>query len=101
MSDEKITVSVDPDLEDLIPTFLENRATDVNKLKEALGASDFETLRSVGHSLKGVGGGYGFDKITELGASIESEAKENNIAALDNHIMELEQYLENVEVIFE
>ena len=34
MSDEKIIVQVDEDLEDLIPGFLENRKQDVEKLRQ-------------------------------------------------------------------
>jgi len=59
MSEEKIVVHVDIDLEDLIPGFLDNRQKDIRNLESALQENDFETLRSIGHNLKGVGGGCG------------------------------------------
>lgn len=101
MSDEKITVIIDPDLEELIPGFLENRSMDVQKLKTASEKKDFDTLRSTGHSLKGVGGGYGFDGITKIGAEIETLAKAGNLVKINENITALEEYLNKIEIKFE
>lgn len=98
MSDEKIIVQVDPDLEDLIPGFLENRSADVEKLRTELDKNDFESVCSIGHSIKGVGGGYGFVLMSELGANIETAAKENNAELILENINRLDDYLKNVEV---
>ena len=75
MSDEKIIVQVDEDLEDLIPGFLENRKQDVENLRQELEQKNFVNVTSIGHSIKGVGGGYGFDLMSELGAKIEIAGK--------------------------
>jgi HPt (histidine-containing phosphotransfer) domain-containing protein len=101
MTTEKIQVTIDPDLEDLIPGFLENRRKDVDKMKEALTAGDAEALRSVGHSLKGVGGGYGFDRISELGAEIEVFAKAGDLESIKSRVDDFADYLEHVEVVYE
>ncbi len=101
MSKDKITVNIDPDLEDLIPGFLANRKEDIVKLKSALANEDIDNLRSIGHSLKGVGGGYGFQKITEIGAEIEDCAKERNLQSIGELINNLEDYLGRVEIIFQ
>ena len=101
MSDKKITVIIDPDLKELIPGFLENRSRDVQNLKAASAKNDFEALRSTGHSLKGVGGGYGFDGITEIGAEIEAFAKAGDMEKINENIAALEDYLNNIEIRFE
>ena len=101
MSDEKKIVIVDADLEELIPGFLKNRGNDVNTLKEALKANDIDTVQSTGHSLKGVGGGYGFDTLSDYGARIEAAAKANDTGALPTLVDDLEDYLNNIEVVFE
>ena len=101
MSSDKIQVVVDADLEELIPGFLENRSKDVGNLRSALAGDDFETLRSVGHSLKGVGGGYGFDLISEIGAKIETAAKAGDKDSIPGLIDEFADYLERVEITFE
>jgi len=79
MSEDKIIVHIDIDLEDLVPGFLENRQKDLEMLEKVIQENDFESLRSIGHNLKGVGGGYGFLEITEIGAAIEESAKAANL----------------------
>ena len=98
MSDEKIVVQVDEDLEDLIPGFLENRAQDIEKLRAELEQNNFVNVTSIGHSIKGVGGGYGFDLMSELGAKIETAGKESNTVAIQENIEQLDDYLKRVEV---
>ena len=101
MSDEKIVINIDIDLEDLIPGFIENRQKDILKLEQAIEEQDFETLRSIGHNLKGVGGGYGFHDMTTFGAAIEEGAKENNLETINENIKKLSHYLANVEINYQ
>jgi HPt (histidine-containing phosphotransfer) domain-containing protein len=97
----KIIVHVDEEIEDLIPGFLENRRKDVNRLQEALTSGDYETIRTLGHGMKGAGGGYGFDAITDIGGSLEIAAKQKNTEEIRKGIDELADYLERVEVVHE
>ena len=98
MPDEKIIVNIDPDLQNLIPGFLQNRSLDVEKLQLALEDNDIKNLGAIGHSIKGVGGGYGFDLMSEIGANIETAANENNIDAVRENINRLDDYLKCIEV---
>jgi len=91
--DGKILVRVDPDVADLIPGFL--------AMQEALVQSDYETIRVLGHSMKGAGGGYGFEAITEIGAALEQAAKGKSSETIRRWIGELSAYLDRVEVIYE
>ena len=68
---EKMVVQVDPELEDLIPGYLENRHSDVQSILAALERGDCETIRVLAHSMKGSGGGYGFDAITDISGDID------------------------------
>jgi HPt (histidine-containing phosphotransfer) domain-containing protein len=97
--DGKILVTVDPDLADLIPGFLGNRRKDITAMQTALEQGDFETVRVLGHSMKGAGGGYGFDAITEIGAALELAAKSKNADAIRLRTADLAAYLDRVEVI--
>ena len=101
MSGDKIVVTVDEDLEELIPGFLENRGNDVQLLREAISGEDFTRIQSTGHSLKGVGGGYGFDGLSEIGASIEIAAKEQNMPQIEQLVDQMADYLERIEVVYE
>ncbi|GMT42980.1 MAG: hypothetical protein IEMM0002_1391 [bacterium] len=99
--EEKIIVSVDSDLEDLIPDFLENRRTDIKSMRRALSEGDFDKIRITGHSMKGSGGGYGFDEITEIGKYLEDAANERNAEEIIRRVDELVSYLDRVEVVYE
>ena len=101
MSENNIIVHIDIDLEDLIPGFLDNRQKDIQKLEQALENQDFETLRSIGHNLKGVGGGYGFHDMTIFGAAIEESAKENKLDIVNENVKKLSHYLSSIEIIYE
>jgi HPt (histidine-containing phosphotransfer) domain-containing protein len=101
MSEDKIVVHIDIDLEDLIPGFLENRQKDMQSLESALKENDLEKLRSIGHNLKGVGGGYGFPDMSMMGTEIEEGAKENNMEKVSENVQKLSHYLSNIEIIYE
>ncbi|VAX20965.1 hypothetical protein MNBD_NITROSPINAE04-1246 [hydrothermal vent metagenome] len=98
---EKIIVHVDPDLEDIIPDFLLNLAEDLQSILEALDKNDFETVRVLGHSMKGSGGGYGFDAVTEMGRDIENAAGATDAKTIGAKVSEIKNYLQRVEIIFE
>lgn len=95
----KIRIHVDPDLADLIPGFLDNRRKDITVMQEALERGDFETVRILGHSMKGAGGGYGFDAITEIGATLEQAARGRNPDGIRKGLSALASYLARVEVV--
>lgn len=94
------SVKVDDALRELIPRFMAHRHEELVRLTEALAAHDLEEARRIGHSLKGVGGGYGFEEITRLGAAIEGAARNGDEAALAALVADLTRYLDNVEVRF-
>ena len=96
----KIVVEVDEDLEELIPGYLQNIRAEVKKMRNALSVKDFETVRSVGHSTKGSGGGYGFYAITDMGASLETAGKESNAEESEKWLNELDRFLDAVEVVY-
>jgi len=95
---QKIVVQVDVDLEDLVPMFLNNRKREIPELQEALSRGDFEAIRVLGHSLKGVGGGYGFDAITDMGAVLETAAKSQDSPEIEQTLSQLATFLDCVEV---
>jgi HPt (histidine-containing phosphotransfer) domain-containing protein len=102
MSDaEVIVIHADKDLEDLIPEFLDNRRSDVESIHGALANDDYETIRVLGHSMKGSGGGYGFDDITTIGAALEQAAKRKDNTAIGDELEKLASYLARIEVVYE
>jgi len=101
MNDGAYKVTVAKDLQDLIPTFLKNRKKELDNLRIALAAADFEQLRQLGHRMKGVGVSYGFERVSALGKSIEDGARSGDRASLQASIAEYGDYLATVQVAYE
>ncbi len=100
MSDE-IVVYIDSDLEDLTPGFLENRQNDTVVIGRLLQADDLAEIQRLGHSMKGSGGGYGFDEITDIGMKIEDAAKGSDRDEILRQNERLSRYLQNVKVVYQ
>ncbi|WP_371381135.1 Hpt domain-containing protein [Sporomusa aerivorans] len=97
----KETVVIDSDLRDLIPGFINKRQTDIKSIQTAADNEDYESIRIVGHTLKGIGGGYGFERITMLGAAIEQAAKIKDGNKARELAHRLKEYLELIEIRYE
>jgi len=101
MSAEKMSIVIDEDLEDLIPDYMDNRRADIESIQAALKNGDLETIRILGHSMKGSGGGYGFDSITDIGAALEQAAKDSDTEEIKKQTCTLSEYISNIEVVYE
>ncbi len=96
---EPIIVKIDPDIEDLIPGFVENRKADVEKIRTSIENGNYADIRIIGHSMKGAGGGYGFDAITDIGDLIEQAALASDDSVIKEQTSILEDYLSRLELI--
>lgn len=101
MKKDRILVEIDEDLQDIVPEFLESRQKDLISLRRSLPDRDYETIRVIGHSMKGSGGGYGFLKITEIGREMEQAPNARDFEAVQRFIDELADYLERVEIRYQ
>jgi HPt (histidine-containing phosphotransfer) domain-containing protein len=98
---QPIIVTVAKDLEDLVPTFMTNRGKELETLRQALAAGDFEQMRQLGHRMKGVGNSYGFEKVSLLGKLIEDGAKAGDRQGLNAQLTEYADYLARVQIVYE
>ena len=62
---------------------------------ESLETKSFDSLRTFGHNIKGSGGMYGFNVVTEIGAVIESAAKEEDMALIKSNLNTLDSFLKS------
>ncbi len=99
-NEERIAVKVDADLKELIPGFLQTRHDDVAAIAAALEKGDWNAVYIMGHSMKGSGGGYGFDEISEIGAVIETAAKAKDAAAVKSGAVRLSDYLGRIDITY-
>jgi hypothetical protein len=93
-------VHIDSDLSNLIPGFLANKRNDANKILAAAEIADFAALSTIGHKIKGEGGSYGLDAISDIGAEIEHAAKEKDVVAIRRHAQKLALYVDSVEIVY-
>ncbi len=92
-------VHVESDLMDLIPEFMDNRKTDVAAVRKALSGGDYPSIRRLAHTIKGLGGSFGFAEITKMGEKLEKAAEAENYAAVAAVADKLAAFLESVQIL--
>jgi len=98
---DRVIVEVDEDLSDLIPGFLAHKRTDIDSIFEAVAQRDYTAISRIAHRIKGEGGSYGFDSMTEMGRSLERAAAIRDNGSVATLARQLLRYLEQVEVVFQ
>ncbi len=98
---DRLIVEVDEGLSDLIPGFLTHKRADVATIVEAIGRGDYAGIASVAHRIKGEGGSYGFDTMTELARSLEVAAARRDAGAATTLARQLLSYIDHVEIVFQ
>jgi HPt (histidine-containing phosphotransfer) domain-containing protein len=84
----------------LVPAFLESKRAGVLAAISALERKDCAPAGNIGHQLKGEGGAYGFDRLTEMGRELEEAAKRDNCASAFESARRLADYLGRIEVAY-
>lgn len=97
---DRIIVHIDPDLEAIVPGFLANRRRDLITIEGCLNQGDLNTIRLLGHRMKGDGGGYGFDQISTIGNDLEQAAMIQDRPSIEKQVALLKDFLSRVEVVY-
>ena len=71
------------------PAYLENCRANVIAMLAALDDGDFQVITILGHNLRGSGGGFGFQMITDIGAGLEQAADLSDHAVSRHWVGEL------------
>lgn len=100
MNSDKIPVVIDRELADIVPGYLDRRREELAVLREAVADRDFAALRVMGHNLKGTGGGYGFEPISDFGKRLEQAGLTGDLSGASAAIDALGAYLERIEVTY-
>ncbi|HXZ88841.1 MAG TPA: Hpt domain-containing protein [Candidatus Binataceae bacterium] len=97
----RVVVHIDRDLSDLVPGFLARKREDAAAIIRAAEISDYGALASIGHKIKGEGGSYGLDAVSEIGAAVEQAAKACDLAAVRQCAQQLAEFLDNLEIVYD
>jgi CheY-like chemotaxis protein len=86
-----------PNFADRIPAYLQNCRQNVVVMLDALDRVDFETVMSLGHQMRGSGGAYGFQEITDISAAVQEAAENADANISRKHVGELSSYLDGID----
>jgi HPt (histidine-containing phosphotransfer) domain-containing protein len=99
-TDSMITVEIDMELMPVVPEYLANRQRECVLIEELLVAGRMDEIQSLGHRMKGSGGSYGFDEISEIGEVLELAAQGGEAQTIRSALSVLEKYLSRVKVVY-
>ncbi len=87
----------DDALKKLMPKFLNTTRENSGKILEAVEDKNFDTVKLLGHRMKGNGKSYGFAKISEIGQTLEEAAISENVDVIHQQVTDLQSYLDQVQ----
>ncbi len=96
---DNTVVVEDPFARRLMVRYLTHRKDDVATLRTALAGEDFESIEKAGHNMFGSGSAYGLERISELGADLESHARNGNVPAISDLIDALDAFIRDVRIV--
>lgn len=94
-------VRPDPDLADLIPSFMQNRRNELAELQQARSRNDYEFIRRTSHTWKGICRPYGFVHLETLSRSLEEAGEREDAAEVERIVAEMADYLDNVRIVYD
>ncbi len=96
---DTILVRANHKFADRIPAYRQNCRQNVIAMLDALDRVDFETVKYLGHQMRGSGSAFGFQGITDIGAALQQAAESADTEASRKWVGELSNYLDRVEII--
>jgi CheY-like chemotaxis protein len=96
---DTIFVRANPIFADRTPAYLQKCRQNVIAMLDAVDRVDFETVTFLGHQMRGSGGAFGFQAITDIGAALQEAGESANTDASRKWVGELSSYLDRVETI--
>ena len=75
--------------------YINHTSKELVSIMDNLETNSFDSLRTFGHNIKGSGGMYGFNEITDIGAVIEAAAKDEDMALIKSNLKNLDLFLKS------
>jgi len=86
----------EPELRDLVEKFVSELPGILDEVHHACQQQDWKTLRKLIHDLKGMGGGFGYDVLTELTGKAEFQLFSENYEAVKTLLDEISHVSERI-----
>ena len=75
--------------------YINHTSKEFEKIRENLNLESLDPIRTFWHNIKGSGGMYGFDEVTEIGLQIETAAKAEDLDSIKSNLKDLESFLQS------
>lgn len=75
--------------------YINHTSKELVSIMDNLETNSFDSLRTFGHNIKGSGGMYGFNEVTEIGAVIEAAAKDEDMVIIKSNLKNLDLFLKS------
>tara|TARA_B100001250_G_scaffold283131_1_gene245300 strand:- start:155 stop:433 length:279 start_codon:yes stop_codon:yes gene_type:complete len=75
--------------------YIAHTSKELARIQEDFDNMEIDSLRTFGHNIKGSGGMYGFDEVTNLGTEIEASAKADDRDKIKSLLEELSNFLKS------
>ncbi|WP_022851503.1 transporter substrate-binding domain-containing protein [Limisalsivibrio acetivorans] len=99
MDGNEIYVRVPDDFKEIAPRYLDAVKGKSSEAVEALEKGDYDSIHIIGHSMKGEGSAFGFDKISQYGAEIQFAADNSDHDGVKKATDALIDYLDRVRLL--
>ncbi|MDP1738555.1 MAG: ATP-binding protein [Caulobacter sp.] len=93
---EALSLPPGPRVAARVPAYLEACRQNVKAIRAALDRADFTAATTLGHNLRGSGGAFGFQHITDIGEGLELAAEDSDLKASRGWATELDRYLDGL-----
>jgi CheY-like chemotaxis protein/HPt (histidine-containing phosphotransfer) domain-containing protein len=95
---DEIVHEPDPEIAPLVMGFLSACRRDVATILRAMTDSNYVVIGALGHTLKGTGAGFGFARVSAIGARLEAGAGRQDFEQIRDAVRELSKYLDRVRI---
>jgi CheY-like chemotaxis protein len=95
-----VQVSIPQAIRSIIPQYLQDQRGAATSILVALEERDYQTIRELAHKMRGSGGSFGFDTLTNIGQNLEEAAQSKDQEAVRRWHHELNRYLDRVQVVY-
>lgn len=86
----------DPDFQEMLVEFIGGLASRQAELIRLFHEGDLDQVKQKAHQLKGAGGGYGFDGLTDAAASLEQACKAGDVDGVGQALDGLLNYVSRI-----
>ncbi len=89
----KTESQIEPEILEIVPLFLNSRKEDLRHLEDYLQNKNFDEIKKIAHTIKGISRPYGFPTLEDMSRQLETQALEKQPQEIQKTLHEMKTYL--------